>query len=126
MKTILVIEDDKLIRGNITTLLDAEGYAVMEAEGGQDGLELARERKLDLILCDIMLPDLDGYSVLVALRSEPTTARTPFLFLTAKAEARDQERGLELGADHYITKPYTRRSLLAAIQSCLGRDASPA
>jgi DNA-binding response OmpR family regulator len=120
MKTILVIEDDKLLRGNITTLLDAEGFGVLEAEGGQGGLEMARWSRPDLILCDIMLPDLDGYGVLVALRADPATTAIPFLFLTAKAEPRDQLRGLQLGADQYITKPYTRHNLLTAIRVCLG------
>lgn len=124
MKTILVIEDDEFIRDNISALLDAEGFNVMEAEGGRGGLELARGSRPDLVLCDIMLPDLDGYSVLAELRADSAGASIPFLFLTAKAEPRDQQQGLQLGADQYITKPYTRRNLLAAIRTCLGNQAS--
>ena len=125
MKSILIIEDDALIRENITTLLDAEGFEVFEAADGQLGLQLARTSHPDLILCDIMLPDLDGYLVLTTLRDDPATANLPFFFLTAKTEPRDQQLGLQLGADHYITKPYTRRNLLTVIQTHLGNNAAP-
>jgi diguanylate cyclase (GGDEF)-like protein len=115
MKKILVIEDEELVRENILELLDAEGLAGIGATNGYKGIDLAKVEKPDLIICDVMMPGLDGYSVLKALRQETTFATTPFIFLTAKAAKADFRQGMELGADDYLTKPFTRAELLGAI-----------
>lgn len=115
MKKILVIEDEELVRENILELLDAEGLAGIGATNGYKGIDLAKVEKPDLIICDVMMPGLDGYSVLKALRQESNFATTPFIFLTAKAAKADFRQGMELGADDYLTKPFTRAELLGAI-----------
>jgi len=115
MKKILVIEDEELVRENILEFLDAEGLTGIGAINGYKGLDLAKVEKPDLIICDVMMPGLDGYSVLKALRQQTTFATTPFIFLTAKAAKADFRQGMELGADDYLTKPFTRAELLGAI-----------
>jgi DNA-binding response OmpR family regulator len=105
MKTILLIEDQPDMRENIATILEMEEYAVLTANDGEEGIELARDEKPDLILCDVMMPKMDGYDVLHALRSDTSIRGTPFVFLTAKGEKRDQRAGMNLGADDYLTKP---------------------
>ncbi|MFP4410186.1 EAL domain-containing response regulator [Coleofasciculus sp.] len=115
MKKILVIEDEELVRENILELLDAEGLAGIGATNGYNGIDLAKVEKPDLIICDVMMPGLDGYTVLKTLRQETTFATTPFIFLTAKAAKADFRQGMELGADDYLTKPFTRAELLGAI-----------
>lgn len=122
MKKILVIEDEITIRNNLLELLDAEHYWVLGAENGQQGLDLAREYLPDLVVCDVMMPELDGYQVLETLRQEATTAAIPFIFLTAKAEKSDLRQGMEWGADDYLTKPFTREELLKAIASRLSKQ----
>ena len=122
MKKILVIEDEEFVRENIVELLDAEGFEVISAENGHDGVDLAKVMVPDLILCDVMMPGLDGYSVLAALRQESLTAAVPFIFLTAKATKADFRQGMELGADDYLTKPFTRAELLGAITSRLKKQ----
>ena len=121
MKTILVIEDQPDMRTNIATILSMEGYEVLTAEHGREGLATAREDKPDLILCDVMMPELDGYGVLEGLREDRTVAGTPFIFLTAKGEKLDVRAGMNLGADDYLTKPVAKADLLAAISSRLKR-----
>jgi len=118
---ILVIEDDAIIRENLAELLDAEGYAVRAAGEGKQGLAMALQRRPDLVLCDIMMPVMDGYQVLHRLRDYPPTTDVPFIFLTAKADAADRSRGMRLGADDYITKPYGRRDLLDRVAARLAR-----
>ena len=115
MKKILVIEDEELVRENILELLDAEGLTGIGATNGYKGIDLAKVEKPDLIICDVMMPGLDGYTVLKTLRQETTFATTPFIFLTAKAAKADFRQGMELGADDYLTKPFTRAELLGAI-----------
>jgi DNA-binding response OmpR family regulator len=115
MTKILVIEDEETVRENILELLDAEGFEALSAENGRIGLDLAQQQLPDLILCDVRMPELDGYGVLTALRSEAETATIPFMFLTAKAAKTDLSYGLELGANAYITKPFTLTELLDAI-----------
>ncbi|MBI5714921.1 MAG: response regulator [Chloroflexi bacterium] len=122
MKTILVIEDEDLIRLNLMDLLDAENYNVISATDGAQGVQLARDHHPDLIVCDIMMPELDGYGVLAELRGDAATASIPFIFLSARAEQADRQRGIELGADDYLTKPFTRRELLDAMQSCFAKQ----
>ncbi|MBW4684388.1 MAG: response regulator [Komarekiella atlantica HA4396-MV6] len=115
MNKILVIEDDINVRQNILDLLDAEDFNVIGAENGLLGLQLAQEEIPDLILCDVMMPELDGHEVLKALRQNQLTAMIPLIFLTAKSDKTDFRQGMELGADDYIIKPFRRAELLAAI-----------
>lgn len=115
MAKILVIEDEEAIRENILDLLEAENFESMGAANGKIGIKMAIAQIPDLILCDMMMPEIDGHGVLQALRSEPTTATIPFIFLTAKAEKTDVRLGMELGADDYITKPCTPQELLKAV-----------
>ncbi len=122
MTKILVIEDDPPVRTNLLKLLEAEGFEVKGAENGEAGVSLAIEQVLDLILCDIMMPELDGHGVLEALRKNIATAAIPFIFLTAKAERSDWRQGMELGADDYLTKPFTRDELLGAIATRLKKQ----
>ena len=118
-KTILVVEDEANIVDILTFNLDREGYAVLAAYDGQEGLSLAREKKPDLILLDLMLPKLNGFDVCRALREEGDTV--PILMLTAREEERDKILGLELGADDYITKPFSIRELMARVKSNIRR-----
>ncbi len=122
MKKILVIEDEEFVRENIEELLDAEGFEVISAENGRIGVDLAKVMIPDLILCDVMMPELDGYNVLAALRQDSVTAAVPFIFLTAKSAKTDFRQGMELGANDYITKPFTRAELLGAIASRIKYD----
>lgn len=123
MKKVLVIEDEESIRENILDLLDAEDFKAFGAENGKVGIELAAHILPDLILCDVMMPEIDGYGVLQALRSQPETTTIPFLFLTAKAERYDTRKGMELGADDYLVKPCTAKELIAAIATRLEKHA---
>ena len=122
MKKILVIEDEPEMRRNITTLLRYYDYEPIAAENGRVALELARREKPDLILCDVMMPELDGYGVLQALQSDASLARIPFVFLTAKGEKDDLRSGMNLGADDYLTKPVVNADLVRAIESRLRRS----
>lgn len=115
MKKILVIEDHALMRRNIVTILTMEGYTAISATNGREGLALARSEAPDLILCDVLMPELDGHQVLTALRADPTTASLPFIFLTAKGEKSDLRAGMNLGADDYLAKPVSRDELVAAL-----------
>ena len=126
---ILVIEDNQDIRENISELLMLSGYEVIEAENGRAGVKSAMENLPDLILCDIMMPELDGYGVLHILGKHRETLNIPFIFLTAKAEKVDMRKGMTLGADDYITKPFEETDLLSAIENrlrkALNKDAGP-
>jgi DNA-binding response OmpR family regulator len=124
MKKILVIEDEQIIRENILKLLKAEGFHVTGAENGAQGLNAAVSNLPDVIICDVMMPELDGYGVLMALRSNPVTATVPFVFLTGKAERSEMRQGMELGADDYLTKPFTKAELVGAISSRLKKTRS--
>ena len=115
MKKILVIEDEPAVRANILELLELEDFYGIGAENGLIGVLWALEHLPDLIICDIMMPELDGYGVLTTLRREPLTALIPFIFLSAKADKTDLRQGMELGADDYLTKPFTGNELLNAI-----------
>lgn len=119
MKKILVIEDEQPVRANILELLEAEDFEVIGAENGFIGAIWAQENLPDLIICDVMMPEVDGYEVLSALRQDQITAAIPFIFLTAMADKADIRQGMELGADDYLTKPFTRDELLGAIASRL-------
>ncbi|HCF30274.1 MAG TPA: response regulator [Cyanobacteria bacterium UBA11049] len=115
MKKILVIEDEALVRANILDLLESEDFDTISADNGFIGALWAQEHLPDLIICDVMMPEVNGYEVINALRQETITARIPFIFLTAMADKSDIRQGMELGADDYLTKPFTRAELLGAI-----------
>jgi DNA-binding NarL/FixJ family response regulator len=126
MKKILIIEDEPEMRRNLLTILKLEKFFAIGAENGRAGVELAKKEKPDLILCDVMMPELDGYGVLQALRDDPATVTIPFIFLTAKGEKRDVRSGMNLGADDYLTKPVAKADLLGAIQARLARQSQQA
>src|SRR5690242_12762030 len=105
MKTILLIEDNANIRENLSEILELSGYKVLKAAGGKEGVARAFDSAPDIILCDIMMPDLDGYGVIHMVQNNHDTRNVPFIFITAKTERADIRRGMELGADDYITKP---------------------
>ncbi len=121
MKKVLVIEDEPEMRRNLLTILRLEKFLPIGAENGRAGLRLARAENPDVILCDVMMPEMDGYGVLEALRRDAETATTPFIFLTARGEKLDQRAGMDLGADDYLTKPVTKADLLSAINARLRR-----
>ncbi|MCB0772425.1 MAG: response regulator [Flavobacteriales bacterium] len=122
MKTLLLIEDDADVRDNTAEILELANYRVLKAENGKKGVDIARRELPDLVLCDIMMPDLDGYGVLHMLGRNPETAEIPFIFLSAKAERSDVRRGMDLGADDYLTKPFEESELLNAIEGRLKRS----
>jgi DNA-binding NarL/FixJ family response regulator len=109
------------MRRNLTTVFRLEKFQALPAENGRIGVELAKTKKPDLVLCDVMMPELDGYGVITALRADPETVAVPFIFLTAKGEKPDIRVGMNLGADDYLTKPVVKADLLAAIRSRLER-----
>ena len=116
MKKILVIEDNQDVRENLAERLELANYHVMTAENGKLGVDIALSNPPDLIICDIMMPVMDGFNVLHILSNKPSTAGIPFIFLTAKAEMADLRQGMNLGADDYITKPYDDLELLSAVE----------
>jgi EAL domain-containing protein (putative c-di-GMP-specific phosphodiesterase class I) len=124
MTKILVIEDEEAVRENLLDLLEAEDFETIIAANGKIGLSLAISEVPDLILCDIMMPEIDGYGVLLALRQEPLTATIPFIFLSAKSAKSDFRQGMDMGADDYLTKPFTRTELLNAIMNKLEKHAA--
>jgi two-component system phosphate regulon response regulator PhoB len=123
--TILIIDDEKdLIEMVRYNLEDKEGYDTISATDGQAGLEIAQRHKLDLIVLDLMMPGIDGLEVCRRLRADPRTSRVPVIMLTAKATEADRIVGLELGADDYITKPFSPRELVARVKAILRRTAT--
>lgn len=123
MKKILLIEDDVTVRENTGELLELSNYEVSTASNGKLGVEKARAYSPDIIICDIMMPELDGYGVLQELSKNPETANIPFIFLSAKTEQKDIRKGMNLGADDYLTKPFEEEDLLSAIESRLAKVA---
>ena len=121
MKKVLIIEDNLDVRENTADILELEGYDVSTAENGKIGVKIAKKLLPDIILCDIMMPELDGFGVLEILNKSPETASIPFIFLTARAEKADLRKGMNLGADDYLTKPFNEKDLLDALQSRLKR-----
>jgi len=121
MKTILIIEDDTILRETTAEILELENYKVVTAPNGKRGAEKARIMLPDLILCDIMMPEMDGYDLLKLLSQEEQTKRIPFIFMSAKAEMKDVRKGMDLGADDYLTKPIGEDLLLSAISSRLAK-----
>lgn len=122
MTKILVIEDEPQMRRNMATVLKMEGFEALAAENGRIGVDTAKHELPALILCDVMMPELDGYGVLAELRAHPATASIPFLFLTAKGEKADLRLGMNSGADDYLTKPVDIADLIAAIHARLERQ----
>ncbi|HMN17264.1 MAG TPA: response regulator [Ignavibacteriaceae bacterium] len=116
METVLFIEDDKALRENFGKILSLNNYYPILAETGEMGLRLAKKILPDLIICDIMLPDIDGYQILKELSQTKETQTIPFIFLTAKAEMEDLRKGMNLGADDYLTKPIKTKEVLQAIR----------
>jgi len=115
-RTILVIDDNNDLRENTAEILELAGYKTLTAENGKRGVDMATKEKPSLIVCDIMMPELDGYGVLHLLRKNPDTQAIPFIFLTAKTERSDFRKGMEMGADDYVTKPFEDIELLNAIE----------
>lgn len=116
VKSILIIDDNNDIRENIAEILDLAGYKTFTAENGKRGIEIAVAQKPSVIICDIMMPELDGYGVLHLVRKNPDMQNIPFIFLTAKTERSDFRKGMEMGADDYITKPFEDIELLNAVE----------
>ncbi|HRD83074.1 MAG: response regulator [Saprospiraceae bacterium] len=122
MKKILVIEDNAEVRENLEEILELSGYEVLTAEDGKVGVEIALKELPDLVLCDVMMPKLDGFGVLNILSKKSSTADIPFVFLTAKTEKSDFRRGMNLGADDYVTKPFYKDELLTVIETRLRKS----
>jgi len=121
MKRILIIEDEPSTGENLTEILELEGFQPLLATDGRQGLELALRELPDLILCDVMMPELNGHDVLASLRAQEATKRIPFIFLTARGERQDIRVGMNLGADDYLIKPVLAEDLLEAIEARLER-----
>lgn len=121
MKKLLLIEDDVVVRENTAELLELSNYEVITAPNGKAGVEAAKTNLPDIIVCDVMMPELDGYGVLEELSKNEATSGIPFIFLSAKTEHKDIRRGMDLGADDYLTKPFEETDLLSAIESRLAK-----
>ena len=123
MKKILLIEDDAVLRENTAELLELANYNVFTASDGKKGVATAIENLPDIVVCDIMMPELDGYGVLENLSKNAETKHIPFIFLSAKTERKDVRKGMDLGADDYITKPFSEEELVSAIESRIAKAA---
>ena len=121
MNSVLIIEDDELIRRNMSSILEMEGFDVRSACDGAAGIEMVRQRRPDLILCDIVMPEMDGHTVLELLKRETALVDIPFMFVTGQANRADIRRGMSSGADDYLTKPFTGEELVAAVTGRLRR-----
>lgn len=124
MITLLIIEDERPLLEEVSALLSFEDFDVLTADNGWSGVQLAQDRLPDLIICDITMDGMDGYEVLSELRKSPQTMAIPFMFLTARSDKSFMRYGMELGADDYLTKPFTREELLSAIDARLARHSS--
>jgi len=122
MRKVLLIEDNEEMRENTSEILSFAGYKVVSASDGKAGVDMAKKEKPDLVICDIMMPGLDGYGVLQSLAKEPETAGIPFIFLTAKAERTDMRKGMNMGADDYLIKPFDETELISALEMRLKRS----
>ncbi len=121
MKKILVIEDEAETLENLVLMLEMEGFKPLSANNGRAGVALAKKELPDMILCDVSMPELDGYGVLESLRADAATVSIPFIFLTAKGDKKDLRMGMNLGADDYLTKPASAEDVLSAINARLDR-----
>lgn len=122
MKKILVIEDDANIRESLVELLEMKSFTLLSADNGTDGLKLAQEQIPDLILCDVMMPGMNGYEVVEAIRKDSRLSKLPFIFLSAKAMDSDVEYGKNLGANSYLTKPFRAQDLFSVVDDLLGNN----
>lgn len=122
MPKILLIEDEPLIRDSLEDVLNLEGYSLTTAQNGRAGMAVVEETLPDLIICDINMPEMDGYSVLESVRANPRTREVPFVFLTARSGRADQRQGMEMGADDFLTKPFTVDELLRTVRARLARQ----
>lgn len=120
---ILIIDDEPVVRGCAAEVLSGDGYLVMQAAGGAEGIAMALRWPPDLVLCDLLMPGVDGFAVLARLRAEPSTADVPFIFITSSTELEDARVGYSLGADEYINKPLAGEALLALVERRLQRPA---
>jgi DNA-binding response OmpR family regulator len=123
MIKILVIDDESVLLEELSENLMYEGFDVLSTYESLNGVQLAQQHLPDIILCDIMMPQLDGFGVLLELRSNPTTAKIPFIFLTARAAREDWRKGMQMGADDYLTKPFQHGELLGVINTQLEKHA---
>ena len=121
MKTILLIEDDTTLRENTAELLELSNFRVITAPNGRIGIDKVKEHLPDLIVCDILMPEVDGYGVLESISNNPETSHIPFIFLSAKTEHKEVRKGMNLGADDYISKPFEEEELISAIESRLAK-----
>lgn len=121
MKTILIIEDNEDIRENIVEILGLNSYSIISADNGRKGLDMAIHQLPDVIICDLMMPELNGYEVLEGLKKNDATSGIPFIFLTASVERVAVETGLSMGAQAYLRKPFESEDLLRAVASALGK-----
>lgn len=121
MKKILIIEDQAVMRKNLAFILEMEGYKVHAAANGREGVAIAEAENPDLILCDVMMPEMNGHEVVAALRRNPAFAVTPFVFLTARGDREDIRNGMNSGADDYLTKPVVHEELMATLRARLQR-----
>lgn len=121
MTKVLIIDDDPDSLDTLDELLQQQNFETLKAADGEQGIQLAQEQHPNLIICDVMMPKLDGYALLSELRNQEITARIPFIFLTGKADRSDLRLGMELGADNYLTKPLNKKDLLRAITVCLSK-----
>jgi CheY-like chemotaxis protein len=121
MKTILLIEDDRALRENTEELLELYGYTVLTAPNGKIGIRMAKEQLPDLVICDIMMPEVNGYGVLAELSTDESTRPIPFIFLSAITEHKSIRKGMDLGADDYLTKPFEEEDLMSAVESRLAK-----
>ena len=119
MKTVLIIEDNLEIRENTTEILELAGFAVINTENGTDGIAIAAKVKPHIILCDIMMPDVNGYQVIRELKGNPLTASIPFVYVTASGEKSEVKLAMDMGANGYVRKPFDVKELMQVINKCL-------
>ena len=124
MKSVLIIEDNEDIRENTAEILEFSGFSVIAVDSGEHGVSAALHSRPDVILCDIMMPGLDGYEVIRQLKKDPLTAGIPFIYLTSSGERCDLELANDMGASGYVRKPFEGRDLVAEIQRCLKQRAT--
>jgi DNA-binding response OmpR family regulator len=119
MKRVLVIDDDESYRQMVSSILKQSGFAVLDANNGNQGIELAQTHALDLVICDVMMENLDGFGVLDRLRMDPATSTMPFIFMTGLTDKESMRKGMTLGADDFLVKPFTGEVLLSAVEARL-------